>query len=95
MNICALQEARDGYVILYLFSLEVLNELYAKHLLTTEEYSKVARKGGWKWSDRLAQVLLAKPAEGIQRACQVLKEHGYPVDKKLKSEFYVCFVIAL
>ena len=47
----------------------------------------MARKGEWEWEDHLAQVLLAKPAEVVQEACQVLEKHGCPV-KKLKSEFY-------
>ena len=39
------------------------------------------------WEDQLNQVLLAKPAEVVQEACQLLEKHGYPV-KKLKSEIY-------
>ena len=45
----------------------------------------MARK--WKWKDRLTQVLLAKPAEVVQEACQVLEKHGCPV-KELKSKLY-------
>ena len=37
--------------------------------------------------DPLNQVLLTKPAEVVQEACQVLEKHGYSV-KKLKSELY-------
>ena len=42
---------------------------------------------GRLWEDHLVQVLLTKPAEVVQEACQVLKKPGYPV-KKLKSELY-------
>ena len=51
----------------------------------------MARKESWEWqdqewwNDRLAQVLSTKPAEVVQKACQVLEEHGCSV-KKLKSE---------
>ena len=38
--------------------------------------------------DHLNQVLLTKPAEVVQEACQVLEKHGYPVEKELKSELY-------
>ena len=41
----------------------------------------------WEWEDHLDQVLLAKPAEVVQEACQVMEKHGWPV-KKLKSELY-------
>ena len=64
----------------------VLNELFTRHLLTAEECSEVARKGR-QWKDHLNQVLLTKPAEVVQEACQVLEKHGWPV-KKLKSELY-------
>ena len=64
----------------------VLNELFTSHLLTAQEFSEVARKG-LLWEDYLKQVLLTKPAEVVQEACQVLEKHGYPV-KKLKSELY-------
>ena len=40
------------------------------------------------WEDHLTQVLLTKPAEVVQEACQVLEKHGWPVNKKLKSELY-------
>ena len=39
------------------------------------------------WEDHLNQVLIAKPAEVVQEACQVLEKHGCSV-KKLKSELY-------
>ena len=48
----------------------------------------MARKESWKWEDHLNQVLLTKPAEVVQEACQVLEEHGFPVEKELKSELY-------
>ena len=37
--------------------------------------------------DPLTQVLLTKPADVVQEACQVLEKHGWSV-KKLKSELY-------
>ena len=46
----------------------------------------MARKESWEWEDHLAQVLLAKPAEVVQEACQMLEKHGFSV--KLKSELY-------
>ena len=46
----------------------------------------MARKG-WLWKDHLTEVLLTKPAEVVQEACQVLENLGCPV-KKLKSELY-------
>ena len=48
----------------------------------------MARKGELKWGDHLDQVLLTKPAEVVQEACQVLEKHGYPVKEGLKSELY-------
>ena len=48
---------------------------------------KVARWERW-WEDHLAPVLLAKPAEVVQEACQVLEKHGCRVDVRLKSELY-------
>ena len=50
----------------------------------------MARKGKWEWEweNHLNQVLLTKPVEVVQEACQVLEEHGYSVKKKLKSELY-------
>ncbi|MDA8003150.1 MAG: hypothetical protein MPL62_17845, partial [Alphaproteobacteria bacterium] len=63
-----------------------LNELFTRHLLTAEECSEVAGKG--KWEGYLCQVLLAKPAEVMWEAVQMLQEHGCHVKKKLKSELY-------
>ena len=48
--------------------------------------SEVAGKGRW-WEGHLALVLLTKPAEVVQEACQVLEKHGCSV-KELKSELY-------
>ena len=48
----------------------------------------MAREESWKWEDHLNQVLLTKPAEVVQEACQVLENHGWSVKKKLKSELY-------
>ena len=48
----------------------------------------MARKESWKWDDHLNQVLLTKPAEVVQEACDVLQKHGWPVKKELKSELY-------
>ena len=49
------------------------------------------------WEDHLTQVLLTKPAEIVQEACQVLEKYGYPVKKELKSELYysstICQVV--
>ena len=42
----------------------------------------------WKWEYDLNEVLLTKPAEVVQEACQVLEKHGYPVKVELKSELY-------
>ena len=47
----------------------------------------MARKERW-WEDHLDQVLLTKPAEVVQEACQVLEEHGCRVEEELKSELY-------
>ena len=38
--------------------------------------------------DHLTQVLLTKPAEVVQEACQVLEKHGCSVEEELKSELY-------
>ena len=43
--------------------------------------------GKERWEDHLIQVLLTKPTEVVEEACQVLEKHGWPV-KKLKSELY-------
>ena len=48
----------------------------------------MARKESWEWEDHLAQVLLTKPAEVVQEACQVLEKHGCHANKELKSELY-------
>ena len=49
------------------------------------------------WYDHLVLVLLTKPAEVVQEACQVLKKHGCRVKKELKSELYysstICQVV--
>ena len=42
----------------------------------------------WRWVDHLNQVMLTKPAEVVQEACQVLENHGCYVEEELKSEFY-------
>ena len=41
-----------------------------------------------RWEDHLNHVLLTKPAEVVQEACQVLEKHGCGVEVKLKSELY-------
>ena len=43
--------------------------------------------GKGRWEDHLNHVLVTKPAEVAQEACQVLEKHGYSM-KKLKSELY-------
>ena len=48
----------------------------------------MARKS-WKWEYHLPQVLLTKPAQVVQEACQVLEKHGCSVKKELKSELYL------
>ena len=48
----------------------------------------MAREESWEWEDDLARVLLTKPAEVVQEACQVLKKHGCRVTKELESELY-------
>ena len=48
----------------------------------------MARKWNLEWEDHLAKVLLTKPAEVVQEACQVLEKRGCPVKKELKSELY-------
>ena len=42
----------------------------------------------WEWEYDLNEVLLTKPPEVVQEACQVLEKHGYPVQEELKSELY-------
>ena len=41
-----------------------------------------------RWKDHLNQVLLTKPAEVVQEACQVLEKYGCSVKKELKSKLY-------
>ena len=41
-----------------------------------------------QWEDHLNHVLLTKPAEVVQEACQVLEKHGCHVEEELKSELY-------
>ena len=53
----------------------------------------MARKGRW-WEDHLNQVLLTKPAEVVQEACQVIEKHGCLVKEKLKSELYYVRIVA-
>ena len=48
----------------------------------------MAGKGKSSWENHLNQVLLTKPAEVVQEACEVLEKHGCHVDKDLKSELY-------
>ena len=48
----------------------------------------MARKGSLKWEYHLAQVLLTKPAEVVQEACQVLEKYGCSLKMGLKSELY-------
>ena len=45
---------------------------------------------GLLWVDDLNRILLTKPAEVVQEACQVLEKHDYPVKEELKSELYYC-----
>ena len=47
----------------------------------------VAGKGR-SWENHLALVLSTKPAEIVQKACQVIKKDGHSVKKELKSELY-------
>ena len=44
----------------------------------------MAGKEGWE--DQLNEVLLTKPAEVVQEACQVLEKHGCSVKEELNSE---------
>ena len=48
----------------------------------------MARKEWLEWENHLNQVLLTKPAEVVQEACQLLERHGCRVEEKLKSELY-------
>ena len=45
----------------------------------------MAGEGWGSWYDHLALVLLTKPAEVLQKACEVLEKHAYLVNE-LKSE---------
>ena len=47
----------------------------------------MARKGKRELEDHLTHVLLTKPAEVVQEACQALEKHGWPM-KQLKSELH-------
>ena len=38
--------------------------------------------------DHLALVLLTKPVDVVQEACQVLDKHAYHVEEQLKSELF-------
>ena len=53
----------------------------------------MARKG-WRWEDHLNQVVLTKPAEVVQEACQVMEKHGCLVQEELKSELYYSNTLA-
>ena len=55
----------------------------------------MARKEKSEWKDHLVLVLSTKPAEVVQKACQVLEQHGYPVKKKLKSGLYYSSTLCL
>ena len=43
---------------------------------------------GSMWEDYLNHVLLKKPTEVVQEACQVLEKHRCRVKEELKSELY-------
>ena len=45
----------------------------------------MARKERQEWEEHLVLVLSTKPAEVVQEACQVLDEHDYDLEDKLKS----------
>ena len=47
----------------------------------------MTRKGR-QWEEHLDLVLMTKPTEVVQEACQVLEKHGCPVKMELKSELY-------
>ena len=42
----------------------------------------------WWWENYLNQALLAKPAEIVHEACQVMEKHGCRVYKDQNSELY-------
>ena len=46
------------------------------------------------WEDHLIPVLLTKPVEVVQEACQVLEKHGCRVEEKLKSELYYSSILS-
>ena len=48
----------------------------------------MAGKGKKLWKDHVNHLLLTKPAEVVEDACQVLEKHGFPVKEELKSELY-------
>ena len=49
----------------------------------------MARKESWNLEGHLAKVLLTKPVEVVQEACQMLEKHGFRVNKELlKSKLY-------
>ena len=50
--------------------------------------------GELEWEHYLDQVLLTKPAEVVQEACQVLEKHGCFVEEELKSELYYSSTLA-
>ena len=67
----------------------MLNTLFTRHLLTADECSEMARKESWNLEGHLAKVLLPKPVEVVQEACQMLEKHGFRVNKELlKSKLY-------
>ena len=68
----------------------VLKEIFTRHLLTAEECSEVAGKGGQVWENHLHKVVLFKPAEIVQEMNQVLGKHGCHVEEP-KSEF--CYIV--
>ena len=48
---------------------------------------------GSKWEDYLNHVLLKKPTEVVQEACQVLEKHDCRVEEELKSELYYSSIL--
>ena len=56
-----------------------MNELFARHLLTAEECSEVARD----WEDHLTLVMATKPTDIVQKVNEVLM-------KGPKSELQYC-----
>ena len=43
---------------------------------------------GSVWENYLNHVLLKKPTEVVQEACQVLEKHDWGLQEELKSELY-------